>query len=79
MPTCGLFYGRLVDRPESVMPAIRETSGGWVEHEVYMLDGILLLVMELKLSLTNMHNHVAQVMLELSCTSTVYSSNSYLT
>jgi len=31
------------------MPDTPETSGGTVEHEVYMLEGIILIVIELKL------------------------------
>ena len=46
VPVCALFEGRIVDRPGHLTP---ETSGGWVEHEVYMIEGIILIVIELKL------------------------------
>ena len=44
-----------------------ETSGGEVEHEVYMLQSIILLVVELKLALKDEMDHVAQVLLDLVC------------
>jgi hypothetical protein len=46
-----------------------ETSGGFVEHEIYMADGILLLVIELKLIYKDEMNAMAQVLLELACES----------
>jgi hypothetical protein len=49
------------------MPETPETSGGEVEHEVYMLEGIILLVVELKLAVKNEMDNVAQVLLELAC------------
>ncbi|KAF5373358.1 hypothetical protein D9615_007367 [Tricholomella constricta] len=67
VPICSLFKGRLVDRPESSMPETPETSGGQVEHEVYMIEGIILLVVEMKLALKSKGDHVAQVLLELVC------------
>jgi hypothetical protein len=51
------------------MPETTETSGGEVEHEVYMIEGIILLVIELKLEFKNERDHVAQVLLELACES----------
>jgi len=66
VPICGLFKGRVVDKPESPMPGTPETSGGEVEHEVYMLQGILLLVIELKLAFKTELDSVAQVLLELA-------------
>lgn len=44
-----------------------ETSGGQVGHEVYMLQGIILLVVELKLIIKDEMEYVAQVLLELVC------------
>lgn len=49
------------------MPDTLNTSGGTVEHEVYMIEGIILIVIELKLYFKNLLNHFAQVMLELHC------------
>jgi hypothetical protein len=49
------------------MPGTPETSGGEVEHEVYMLQGIILLVVELKLAFKDEMDHIAQVLLELAC------------
>lgn len=49
------------------MPETPETSGGEVEHEFYMIEGIILLVFELKLKFKNEKDHIAQVLLELAC------------
>ncbi|KAF5386868.1 hypothetical protein D9615_002081 [Tricholomella constricta] len=65
VPVCALFRGRVVDRPEHPMPVTLNTSGGSIEHEVYMLEGIILIVIELKLYFKNLFDHFAQVMLEL--------------
>jgi hypothetical protein len=54
------------------MPETPETSGGEVEHEVYMIEGTLLLVFELKLAFKTEMDHVAQVGVELSCESDVF-------
>lgn len=64
VPICALFKGRIVDKPEYPMPA---TPGGEIEHEVYMTEGIILIVLELKLYFKNLNDHVAQVMLQLAC------------
>ncbi|KAF8806483.1 hypothetical protein BYT27DRAFT_7257207 [Phlegmacium glaucopus] len=65
VPVCALFKGRVVDKPKHSMPRTPETSGGNVEHKVYMLQGIILLVVELKLAIKDEMEHVAQVLLEL--------------
>ena len=49
VPVCALFKGRIVVRPEHLMPDTPEISGGIVEHEVHMTEGIILIVTELKL------------------------------
>jgi len=43
------------------------TLGGMVEHELFVMGGVILLVMELKLSLHDEKDYIAQVLLELSC------------
>jgi len=53
-------------------PKRPKTSGGEVEHEVYMTEGIILLVFELKLQLKDEGEHVAQVLLELVCESCAF-------
>jgi hypothetical protein len=53
--------------PENPMPGTSKTSGGEVEHELHMLQGIVLLVVEMKLAFKNELDHVAQVLLELAC------------
>ena len=67
VPVCALFKGRIVDRPKHPMHETPETSGGWVEHEVYMVEGIILIVIELKLRFNNLSDHTAQLLLELAC------------
>jgi len=49
------------------MPGMSETTRGKVEHEVYMLQGITLLVVELKLAFEDEMDYFAQVLLELAC------------
>jgi hypothetical protein len=65
VPVCALFEGRIVDRPEHAMPGTPETSGGCVEHEVFMIEGIILIVIELKLYVKDLGDHAAQILLEL--------------
>jgi hypothetical protein len=62
----------VVDKPEEPMPGTSETSGGEVEHEVYMLQGIILLVVELKLAVKDEMDHVAQVLLNSLVSNNVY-------
>jgi len=64
---CELFKGRLFDKPESLMLSTEASSGGQVEHEIAMLEGILLLLVEMKLYYKNLNDHIAQVLLELLC------------
>jgi hypothetical protein len=54
------------------MPETPETFGSEVEHEVYMTEGIILLVFELKLALLDKLDNVAQVLLELACESDIF-------
>jgi hypothetical protein len=67
VPVCALFKGRLIDRPDAPMLGTPETSGGEVEHDIYMLEGTILLVFELKLAFRNEMDHIAQVLLGLIC------------
>jgi hypothetical protein len=53
--------------PENPVLETSETSASDVEHEVHMLQGIILLVVELKLTFKTELDHVAQVLLELTC------------
>lgn len=48
------------------MPATPETSGGEIEHEVFLFDNLILLVIETKFTIMNT-NYCAQVVLELLC------------
>lgn len=63
---CALFKGRMVDAAETPTPGTSETTGVDIRHEVYMLQGIILLVVELKLSVKNELDHIAQVLLQLA-------------
>ena len=49
------------------MPETPETSGGEIEHEVYLFSNLILLVIEMKFTLKNAWNYFAQVLLELVC------------
>jgi len=49
------------------MPTTEQTSGGEVEHEVSMAEGILLHVTEMKLYFKSEKDHLAQVLLQLAC------------
>ena len=53
--------------PENPVLETSETSASDVEREVHMLQGIILLVVELKLAFKTELDHVAQVLLELAC------------
>lgn len=60
----------MVDRPEVIMPETMETTGGSVEHQTYMTEGILIHVTELKYEPgRTKKDNFAQVMMELTCTS----------
>ena len=48
-----------------------ETSRGEAEHEVFMRQGTIMLIFQLKLEVKSMRDHVAQVLLELVCESGV--------
>ncbi len=39
VPVCTLFEGYIVDWPKHPMHETLETSEGWVEHKVYMVEG----------------------------------------
>lgn len=75
VPLCQLFRGRIVDKPEERLPATTLTSGGFVEHELFVLDlGLILLVYELKHHLQGPmgQNEAAQVFLEMQCISSLH-------
>jgi hypothetical protein len=55
----------VVDKPKCFTSRTPGISSRDVEHEVYMLQGIILLVVELKLALKDEMDHVAQVLLDL--------------
>jgi len=68
VPLCQLFRGRIIDKPEQRMPGTNLTSGGRVEHELFVLNqGIILLVYELKLIIHGVvgQEEAAQVFLEM--------------
>jgi hypothetical protein len=57
------------------MPETPETSGGEVEHEVFLFDNLILLIIEMKFAFKNARDYYAQVLLELVC-ETFYLSSS---
>ncbi|KAF8492808.1 hypothetical protein F5888DRAFT_877667 [Russula emetica] len=77
VPVCALFKGRVVDMPEIPMPETSKTSGGEVEHEIHMLQGIILLVVQLKLAVKDERDHVAQVLLELASAYKINNENDF--
>ncbi|KAM6491051.1 hypothetical protein JOM56_013290 [Amanita muscaria] len=64
IPIVGLFQGRVIDKPEHPMTSTTYSSGGEVEHELFMIGGIIFFVIELKLGYEGQDN-VAQLFLEL--------------
>lgn len=77
VPVCALFKGRMVDMLENPMLDTSKISTGDVQHEVHMLQGIILLVVELKLALKTERDHVAQVMSELSSAYEINKANEF--
>ncbi|KAF9516755.1 hypothetical protein BS47DRAFT_1380783 [Hydnum rufescens UP504] len=65
VPVCSLFHGRLVDKPENPMPSTPETSGGEVEHEVFLFNNLILFIIEMKFVTENDKDYFAQVLLKL--------------
>jgi hypothetical protein len=49
------------------MPETPETSGGEIEHEVFLFSNLILLVIKMKFTLKNAWDYFAQVLLELVC------------
>ena len=49
------------------MPETPETSGGEIEHEVFLFSNLILLIIEMKFTLKNAWDCFAQVLLELVC------------
>ncbi|KIL59813.1 hypothetical protein M378DRAFT_84610 [Amanita muscaria Koide BX008] len=64
VPIIALFQGRVIDEPEQAVVATKYSTGGDVEHEIFMIGGILFLVIEFKVG-TPSHNNLAQLFLEL--------------
>ncbi|KAF8337140.1 hypothetical protein F5887DRAFT_985413 [Amanita rubescens] len=64
IPIVGLFQGRVIDTPEHPMTSTAYSSGGSVEHELFMIGGTIFLVIELKLGYEG-YDNVAQLFLEL--------------
>ncbi|KAN0078375.1 hypothetical protein V8E55_010432 [Tylopilus felleus] len=61
VPIVRLLQGRVIDKPEHPMTSTAYSSGGEVEHELFMIGGIIFFVIELKSGQDN----VAQLFLEL--------------
>lgn len=64
IPIVGLFQGRVIDKLEHPMTSTAYSSGGEVEHELFMIGGIIFFVIKLKLGYEGQDN-VAQLFLEL--------------
>ncbi|KAF8341533.1 uncharacterized protein EI90DRAFT_1747766 [Cantharellus anzutake] len=66
VPICQLFQGRIIDKPEARLGGTSVSSGGGIEHELYALNGgVLLLVGELKSSVHSNFVDEAQALFEL--------------
>jgi hypothetical protein len=67
------FDGRLVDKSETWMKGTSQvSSGGRVEHEIFLWQNVIVMVFEVKYALgtgKQLDDCVAQVMCELHCTS----------
>ncbi|KIL55332.1 hypothetical protein M378DRAFT_28579 [Amanita muscaria Koide BX008] len=62
-----IIQGRVIDEPEQAMVATQYSTGGDVEHEIFMIGGILFFVIEFKLGFLT-PNNLAQLFLELLST-----------
>jgi hypothetical protein len=49
------------------MPETLETSGGEAEHEVFLFDNLILLIIEMKSAFKSTWDYYAQVLLGLVC------------
>jgi hypothetical protein len=67
VPICSFFKGRLIDKPtKTPMPETPQTSGGEIEHKVFLFDNLTLLI-KVVMNLTCTWDYCAQVLLELVC------------
>ncbi|KIJ36800.1 hypothetical protein M422DRAFT_212103 [Sphaerobolus stellatus SS14] len=64
VPIVNLFEGRIINKPEAGMKETEISSGGAVEHELYVIGGILLILIELKKDWMTDDN-VAQILTEI--------------
>ncbi|KIK08823.1 hypothetical protein K443DRAFT_671881 [Laccaria amethystina LaAM-08-1] len=64
IPIVALFQGRIIDQPEHPMASTAYSSGGEVEHSLFMIGGILFFVIEMKLGHEGQDN-ITQLFLEL--------------
>ncbi|KAF8230837.1 hypothetical protein L208DRAFT_1399821 [Tricholoma matsutake] len=64
VPIVALFQGRVIDKPEQIMMKTKYSTGGDVEHEIFIIAGVLFFVIELKLGVPDA-NALAQMFLEL--------------
>ena len=65
-----LFLGRLNDRCEKPIPVTELSSGGRVEHKVFMWERVIVFLIEVKLEVMSGPKYwdfLAQVMCELEC------------
>jgi hypothetical protein len=64
------------------MPETPGTSGGEIEHEVFLFSNLIPLVIEMKFTLKNAWDYYAQVLLELVCETfsfvATYSTSDYI-
>ena len=66
IPICSLFKGRLIGKPEALMPEeTPKTFSGGIEHKVFLFDNLTLLIIKMKSP--KVWEYCSQVFLELVC------------
>jgi len=66
VPIVALFHGRVVDKPEQAMKGTEYSTRGDVEHEIFMIGGVLFFIIKFKFGMPDA-NALAQLFLELLC------------
>jgi len=64
IPIVAFFQGRIIDRPKHPMMSTAYYSGGEVEHELFMIGGVIFIIVEMKLGYEG-QDSIAQLLLDL--------------
>ncbi|KAF8073302.1 hypothetical protein FPV67DRAFT_739572 [Lyophyllum atratum] len=76
VPIIALFQGRVIDLPEQRMGPNRYSCGGKVEHQIFVIGGALLLIIEGK-TFTKDPNDMAQLFSELLSAAQMNKENNF--